>query len=175
MQSYNFWLAMTQPLKDELWAFLWDGVAPVNFPLLGDISDETKEFFQAIYDVDTLARLFKPWNDGTNDWTLLSFYINKPENINIIASEVNTLAQAYNSDFTEIGLWQCSDGTQVGGNTTPTIPIPSLALSFMPDVTVDPGDPTAEPPVPPTYAPATELTQVNVLAGQADRDFTVSW
>jgi len=42
----------------------------------------------------------------------------------------------------------------------------------MPDIMTDPGDPEADPPVPPTYIEADAPTDVNLLAGQAKRDFT---
>lgn len=172
VQSFNFWIGLSTAFKNELWLYVRDGVVPTTFTQLENLSDDTKEFFRAIYDENALDRLFLKWTSPqAKEFNMLSFYANKPENVAQVESDLNAMQSTYSDDFSILGAWRCDDGMQIGGNDTPSFPTPSFAINFMPDVMIDPGDPEADPVVPPTYERPTQLTDVNLLFGQAKRDF----
>lgn len=175
MLSYNFWLGLSVDFKGELWQYIRNDVTPVMFPLLENLAQDTKDFFNAIYDEGALDTLFLTWNNGSKDFKMLSFYANKPENVAQVRSDIDAMVASYPNDFSVLGAWHCSDGRQLGiddqGAGTPTYDTPAFAINFMPDVVVDPGDPRGEPPVPPTTERPTQLSDINVLFGQAPRVF----
>ena len=174
MRSYNFWVGMSTAFRDELEALLKEGTPPVQFPLLTNMSEDTRLFFSATYDTAAQGNKYPVWNSpGGKDFTMLSFYVNKPENVQNVRNDIDAMESTYGSDFTICGAWKCADGEQLGGDESPLYPSPALTLNFMPDDIIDPGDPTAEPPVPPTTQPATQLKDGLLLFGQAKRHFTI--
>lgn len=187
MLSFNFWLGLSTDFKTELWQYIRNGdeppVEPVQFPLLTNLSQDTKDFFNAIYDEGTLDRLFLGWNNGSKDFKLLSFYANKPENVSQVRSDLDNMIATYPNDFSVLGAWHCADGRQIGTDWdseeppqiigSPIYPVPAYTLNFMPDIIDNPGDPGGEPPVPPTFKRPTQLSDINVLFGQVPRIFPV--
>jgi hypothetical protein len=173
LKSYNFWIGMSDDFYNELEGFLGqDATPPVQFPLLSNMSDETKDFFRALYDAAGQDVWFERWTSPAEKiFRMLSFYVNKPTNVTQVRSDIDAMESTYGQDFAIIGAWKCENGDQLGGNDTPLYPHPAFAINFMPDVVVSPGDPDAEPPVPPTYERPTQLSDVNLLAGQAKRVF----
>lgn len=170
MPSHNMWLSMSQAFKNELWPYVNNGVEPVQFPEIANISQQTVDFFKNIHDEGALERLFKEWNAAGRTYKMWSFYANKPEDVGPIKTDLDMLSAAYDQDISVMGAWNYGSGSEVGNPTW--YPIPSQTINFMPDVMTDPGDPEADPPVPPTYEPATEPTDTNLLYGQAPRDFS---
>lgn len=170
--SYNFWVGLSEDFQTELDAFLQDGTAPPTFSLLELMSDETQDFFRAMYNRKYIDRAYPSWTSPQNKaFKLRSFYVNKPLNVGQVRSDIDAMENTYGQDFAILGAWHCEDGTQIGGDASPAYPSPSFTINFMPDVIVDPGDPEADPPVPPTTERPTQLSDINVLAGQAKRHF----
>lgn len=176
MPTHNFWAAMSGEFQNELWQWIKprdDGSEPplpVQFPLIADISDATIELFNNIHDSDYLDNAFKKWNAAGRVYRVWSCYINKGGSLTQVRQDVDILLAAYPNDFDITGAWRYDTGAEVGtiGGGVALYPIAPQVVNFMPDVTTDPGDP---PDVPPTFGPATVPTDVNLLAGQAPRDF----
>jgi len=181
------WCSISEVYRAELWPYVkWHGgkqteedgtpipePVPTAFPTIADIDQVTVEFFNNIHDADAVERLFKSWNAAGRTYKVWSLYANKPENTPQIRSDLDMLNAADPQDFSVSGAWKCSDGGEVGADAAGVwYPIPPQIINFMPDIMTDPGDPEADPPVPPTYVPATEPTDVNLLFGQAPRDFS---
>lgn len=185
--GFNFWATMSEVYKAELWPYVkWHGgeqfdengdpipePVPTAFPTIATISQSTVDLFNEIHDAAAVERLFKPWNAAGRTYKLWSAYTNKPENTAQIRADLDALIAADPNDFSISGAWSCMDGGEVGADGAGVwYPIPPQILNFMPDIMTDPGDPEADPPVPPTYIEADAPTDVNLLAGQAKRDFT---
>jgi hypothetical protein len=172
MSRYNMHISMSQAFKNELWPFIKDGTPAVTFPEINNIDPLTVEFFNNIYDADAVERLYKEWNAAGRTYKLWSFYSNKPEGQTIIRADIDMLNSVYPQDFSGMGAWAYDTGQEVGSAQGEVwYPVPPQYINFMPDIMTDPGDPEAEPPVPPTYAPATDPADVVLLFGQAPRVF----
>lgn len=164
MPSHNVWVSMSQAFKNELWPFVRQGTPAVTFPDINLISQQTVDFFNQIYDEGAVERLFKEWNAAGRTYKLWSFYADKPADMNTVRTDLNMLIGSYPNDFAVMGAWNYSTGAEVGNPIW--YPLPSQTINFMPDIIVDDTDPDN-----PVYGPATELTDVNLLFGQAPRSF----
>jgi hypothetical protein len=181
--GYNFWCTMSEAYKAELWPYVkWHGgqqfdengdpipePVPTAFPTIATISQGTVDLFNEIHDADAVERLFKSWDAAGRTYKNWSCYANKPTGVPQIRADLDALIAADPNDFSISGAWSCADGQEVGQPVW--YPIPPQIVNFMPDIMTDPGDPEADPVVPPTYVPATQPTDVNLLAGQAPRSF----
>jgi hypothetical protein len=78
-----------------------------------------------------------------------------------VREDLNTLEDAYPNDVMVAGCWDVITGDPVGGVGSPWFVTPPELIQFMPDVLIDFDTP----------APATELADINLLAGQAPRKF----
>jgi hypothetical protein len=161
MNSFNLWLGMSQAFQADLVPLVNDGIPATAFPVLNQLDDVTLELFRTIYDADGLEQLFKMWPGNGKDFRVWSFYFSKPLEGPQIHSDIDATAATYPQDFLPMGAWRTSDGGEVG--TPEWFPVPPQIVNFMPDVWN--GD------EPPTYSPATVPTDVNLLFGQAPRDF----
>ena len=162
---YNCWCSASQAFKNELWPFIKDGTPAVTFPDINTISQVTIDFFNKVVDEGAVSRLFKEWEAAGRVYKLWSFYAVKPETgAQQIRADLDMLVASYPQDFGVLGCWDWATGEEVGN--PPWYPIPHQTLNFMPDVIVDASDPQN-----PVYGPATELTDVLGLCGQAPRSF----
>lgn len=177
MSRYNIQFGASAEMRTDLVNYVkgddnGDPIPPVNFPALSNMSEATRQFFRNVYDQDAIDRLFKQHEAQGRVYSLFSAYSNKPDDHQQVRSDLDAIAATYPMDFLMMGAWDYDTGAEVGGSGTEFWPIPAQYLNFMPDVMTDPGDPEADPPVPPTYAPATDPIDVNLLFGQAPRDFS---
>jgi hypothetical protein len=185
MSQFNLWLGMSQAFQQELVPLINEGTPAVVFPGLNNMDEVTLELFRTTHDAENVARLFKLWpGPGAKNFRVWSFYFAKPLEGPQIRADIDAMAATYPTDFLPMGAWRTSDGHEVGATydtfdvqtATGWWPVPAQVVNFIPDVMTDPGTPGVEPedpPVtPPTYSPATEPTDVNLLFGQAPRDFS---
>jgi hypothetical protein len=182
MSQFNLWLGMSQAFQSELVPLITEGTPAVIYPGLNSMAEVTLELFRTTHDAENVARLFKLWpGNAGQDFRVWSFYFTKPLEGPQIRSDIDAMASTYPSDFLPMGAWRTDNGHEVGATYTtpdPEIlprekpvqtatgwwPVPAQVVNFMPDISDG-----AEPP---TYTPATEPTDVNLLFGQAPRDFT---
>ena len=164
MIGYNVWTSMSQVFKNELWPYVRQGTPAVTFPDINNIDPVTVEFFNTIYDEDSVEKLFKDWPAAGRIYKLWSFYSDKPANTPQVRADLDMLIASYPQDFGVLGAWESDTGDEVG--TPEWYPIPQQTINFMPDIITDNTDPEN-----PIYGPATELTDVNLLFGQAPRSF----
>lgn len=164
MPSHNVWVSMSQVFKNELWPFVRQGTPAVTFPDINGLQPETVEFFNAIYDEGTVEKLFKEWNAAGRTYKLWSFYANKPADVPTVKDDLDMLIASYPQDFAVLGAWNYGTGNEVGNPIW--YPLPPQTIQFMPDIIVDNTDPEN-----PVFGPATDLTDVNLLLGQAPRSF----
>ena len=173
MNSYNLWLGMSQAFQADLVPLIQDGTPATEFPGLNQLNEATLALFRNTHDAESMERLFKLWpGPGNANYRVWSFYFDKPLEGPVIRSDIDAMAATYPTDFLPMGAWRTSDGGEVGadydedGAQTDTgwWPVPAQVVNFMPDVWN--GD------EPPTYSTAEEPTDVNLLLGQAPRDFS---
>jgi hypothetical protein len=173
MNSFNLWLGMSQAFQADLVPLIQEGTPATAFPGLNQLDEVTLALFRNTHDAESVERLFKLWpGPGSKNFRVWSFYFAKPEQGDIIRADIDQMAATYPADFLPMGAWRCDNGREVGatyseeGVQTDTgwWPVPAQVVNFMPDVWN--GDDPA------TYTPATEPTDVNVLMGQAPRDFS---
>ena len=169
----NVWLGIRNDAQTAIEDCLdWDDSAEYS----GPVGDREKKIFQAMSDRAVVQRLFNKATINSNLWNLWTVYFDEPKDILIkIKNELDYLEDTYPTQFV-IGAAWFWDGRQVGtqytydedgvitGITgTPTYPAHPKLIDFMPDVWN--GDDPA------TYSTATQLTDVNLLAGQTPRRF----
>ena len=165
--EFNSWVSMSQVFKNELWPFIKDGTPAVTFPDINNIDPATVEFFNTVYDEGAVDRLYKQWNAAGREYKLWSIYSTKPDNLSTIKGDLDMLIASYPQDFGVLGAWNYATGQEVGAANPPIwYPIPPQTLNFMPDIVTDNTDPEN-----PIYGPATELRDVLLVFGQANRDF----
>lgn len=156
--TINVWLA----LRDDAQALIverlrWDRDAQGEYT--GPVTDRQAKLFGYMADQENTQRLFRQGTAGGRVWTVWNIYFNLSGNVlQKVKAELDQLALDYPNHVIIAGAWRW-DGSQV--NDYP--PHPQL-LQFMPDVWN--GD------EPPTYSPATQLADVNLLLGQTPRDFS---
>lgn len=192
---FNLWFAFSAEFQAELVGVVRDGVPAIEFNGLNHLDAETLDLFRSAYDAAALDRIFKRY-DAPNgkQYRLWSMYNNAPSDTGVVRSDLDQLESTHPADFTIMGGWYyLSDmpkpepgveprarpiGMNWSGN--PSRPVgnqfwatPEKILNFMPDVMVDPGDPDAVPPIPPTYEPATKPVDGNLLYGQSPRYFVL--
>ena len=132
------------------------------------------QFFSESVAQGVMERVSRMESAAGRDFRLFSFYTNKRQDIAEIRADIEAYDAAEPANkFGIAGAWH-SDGRQLGADYTeegviasaPLYPIDDVQLlKFMPDVS-DGGDP-------PVFSPATELTDIHLMAGQTPRDFQV--
>lgn len=120
----------------------------------GPVAERHAVLFQSFHDWETVQGLLKKQGQGNSGYTLWSVNIEDPD-------AVDDLQATYpGAQVKVLGAWNF-DGSQFDSGRWP---VDADILDFMPDVWN--GD------EPPTYSPATVLTDVNLLMGQTPRDFS---
>ena len=132
-----------------------DGVATpvpaVLFPALNTLSAETAGALT--FDGELVRGLFKTFAVGSIDFQVSSFYTELAAEV---LADFQMLEDTYPENFAIMGIWDEESGAQLR-------PVSPLFINFMPDVYDYDED---------VYNEATVLTDVNLLAGQAPRDFS---
>lgn len=159
MSEYNFWIGMSNQFQSELVPFILNDTPPVDFPMIGMMNDETKAFFRQSYDAGSLDHLFRHHVVNTRDYRVWSFYITKPDDVDAVRNNLDAMNAQYPQDFLLMGGWDYETGAAVQA-----YPSPASLINFMPPTWDHETDP-------PTLIEPTELMDVNLLAGQAPREF----
>ena len=164
MMHVNVWFVLTQQAKDTLRPLLDD--EDYSGPHLTAV-----KIFRKMIEYATVEKMFKTPTIQGKVWHLFSVTFN---DLNGDAKQkaqdaFDHLTANYANNFSVVGAWKW-DGSQVMDNTVspavPRYPInQTQLLKFMPDV-------WSEATSPGQYVPATQLTDVNLIQGQANRDFT---
>jgi len=129
-------------------------IPAVLFPALNTLgAAQAGAILGGTHDTETVKGLFKTVTSEGKDFVIWSIYTDS-----VFLPDLDTFSALYPTDFQIMGAWDYSTGDQVDGYAVS----PAL-IDFMPDV----WDNEEE-----VLLPATELTNVNLLAGQAPRDFT---
>lgn len=123
----------------------------------GPVTDTTLQIFNKMHDHATVQKLFKVPNIAGKDWHLWSVYLNGSQ---AAANAITYLTGQYPNDFVVGGAWNYDTGAQL-------VSLHPQLIQFMPDEwTYDAnGNPISS-------TPATILSDVNLLQGQAPRDLT---
>jgi hypothetical protein len=157
MDGFNLWIGMSADFQRELNQFVNgvgdppESVPPTLFPAISNLDEVTQDFFRTTHDAGLVSKLFTEWVAGNGTrYRVWSFYFDKPVDGPQIHSDIDAMASVYPSDCLPMGAWRNDTGTEVG--TPFWYPVPQSVMNFMP-----PG--------------ATEPTDVNLLFGQAPRDF----
>ena len=161
MPTHNFWIGLSQEMQADLvgWVATEPPVPPVNFPLLENLNEETIAFFNESHDAGSLDKLFRHYDSGNRNYRVWSFYVTRLSDVTPVRNNLDALTANYPLDFLIMGAWQFETGQAVSAYPSP----PSL-INFMP--------PTWDHDTnPPTEIPPTEVSDVNLLAGQAPREF----
>lgn len=175
----NVWIAIREEAQAAIIERLrWDD----ELEYTGPVTDREHRLFRYMADQDTVQKLFKTSTAGGKVWTLWS--VNFTESLPKVKIELDQLLADRPNHVAILGAWRHNgsqhgmepvystrtvDGieeTYVSGyGGTATYPVnQTQLLKFMPDVWN--GD------EPPTYTAATQITDVNIMAGQALRDFS---
>ncbi len=178
--KYNLFLAFSQQAVDEyklVIQHIQDGTLD---EYTGPMTQEVFSIIKRAHGLETQGRIFKPFEAGNGKtYRLISLFTDEDSNIDKIREKLAYLEQEWPQHFDLCGVWQwnglqCGQYYDENGDIagTPDEPLDhNKLLKFMPDVMTDPGDPEADPAVPPTYEPATELTDVHLMLGQSPRNF----
>lgn len=164
MPTHNFWIGMSQEMQADLvgWVATEPPVTPVNFPLLENMNDETIAFFRESHDAGSLDKLFVRYLANSRNYRVWSFYVTKLADVTPVRDNLDALTSNYPQDFIIMGAWNYLTGEALAAYPSP----PSL-INFMPPT----WDHDVVPPAEPIEIPRTELVDVNLLAGQAPREF----
>jgi len=162
---FNIWLGVSATAKAE---YKDRRDNPETYS--GSMDDQTFNILSRIHDSDNVEKFFKNPTVGAHVRTMFSTYpqTNVQESLDYLEAQWPghfVVAGAWHWDGRQIGTqWVDEEDHSLGTTGTPTYPInESVLLQFMPDVWN--GDD------PPTYSAPTELTDVNLLMGQAKRWF----
>ena len=127
-----------------------------------------RDFVNGQLDPAVVQNLYKTRAQGPNVWHLWSIILNSEDGP--FNQQINDFRQQYpgcqvlgcwNPDGTEYGTERDPDGNIIG---LPAYDQPTFLLDFMPDVWN--GDD------PPTFSPATQVTDINLPAGWSPRVFS---
>ena len=122
----------------------------------GPVSERFADLFSLMSDRAGVQNLFNIFKKGNKDYIAWSLYTDKT--LMFIQGEIDALNSEYQNHAIVAGAWYWN-GSQVSA-----YPPHSQIIKLMPDVWN--GD------EPPTYSPATVVTDVNLLLGQSPRDFS---
>jgi hypothetical protein len=189
MTTFNIWLGVSDTAKAEF-KLINESFEEGGAPYVGPMDDKTFRILGHMHDANVVVEMFKHPTLGPHVRSLFSLYPHTN-----VSGSLDYLEEQWPGHFIVAGAWQW-DGRQIGtqweldvdGNPTgavtgtPTYPIVEAALlQFMPDTPNDDGvidtdlfEETGQIEwlVPPTWGPATELTDVNLLMGQTPRRFS---
>jgi hypothetical protein len=137
-----------------------------GLPEDSELQAKNRKTFALAADYEVVSGLFKTRSQGPNTYALYSFLYDVETSQEL--EQAVELFQSENPGDTKVmGAWDYFTGLQLRDNNVPVYPIQGSLLQYMPDVTTWNGD------EPPTYTvtPANMLTDVNISAGQAPREF----
>lgn len=127
-----------------------------------ELQAKNRKAFELSADYEVVSGLFKNRIQGPNTYSLYSFLYDVASRQEL--EQAVELFQAENPGDTGVmGAWDYYTGLQFRDDNVPVYPIQGSLLQYMPDVWN--GDD------PPTYSQANMLTDVNLLGGQAAREF----
>ena len=166
----NYWFITSTSLVVELYAALAKvevstfgvpvvPVAATQFPRLNHLEEQTKKVFKA-----TPIWYDKLGTKTVGDLRLISSYSFDTEYgmDTPVREDFKELEEAYPDDFLTAGAWDVATGQPVGGVGSPWFLAPPDLINYMPDVPQPPnGD----------LGPPDRLYDVNLVAGQAPRNF----
>ena len=177
----NVWLALREEAQDAIIERIrWDSESDGEYT--GPVTDREAKLFRYMADQGGVSRLFKTSTTAGKVWSLWS--VTFTENLPKVKIELDQLLADRPNHVVILGAWR-RNGSQHGMDPvystrtvddieetyisgydgTAAYPIPTTQLlKFMPDVWN--GD------EPPTYSPAVQITDVNIVAGQELRDFS---
>ena len=130
-------------------------VIPVLFPALLNLSEATAGALT--HDGEGVRAIFKTLTVDGVSLQISSFYAEA--GASDVLEDFQMLEDVYPENFAVMGAWEKDDGEQL-------ISVSPLFINFMPDIQTGG---TLESPV---FSEATELSDVNLLAGQAPRDLS---
>ena len=127
-----------------------------------ELQAKNRETLNLCGDIAVIPNLFKTRTQGPRSWQLYSLLYDV-DTVPEFEQAVELFSSENPGDTGVMGAWYFDDGTQVSDDGVPIYPIPESLLSYMPDVWNEDD--------PPTFSPATEVTDVNLYFGQAPRQF----
>lgn len=151
---YNIWLVVRDDAKQLINVCL--STAPGEYS--GPVDDEARALFQTMADYSTVQKLFKSPDFSGNDYHLFSLYVENGDAVKV-RDVIDTLTAKYPDHIIMGGAWLGETGEQVPG-----YPPHAELLKLMPNL---PNPATNEFDI-----TATVVTDVNLMAGQAPRDFS---
>ena len=163
MSHVNVWIVLTQAAVDTLRPLLDD--EDYNGQHLTAV-----KIFRKMIDYAAVEKMFKSPTLGGTKYNLFSVTFNDVSGgaAQKVQEAFDHLEANYPNQFEVVGAWKWN-GQQVMDNTaSPAVPLYPLhpqLVKFMPDV-------WSEATSPGQYVAATVLTDVNLIQGQAHRDFS---
>ncbi len=165
----NYWVIASQNFINEAYGLegtvenssffdLQVSSQSVQFPLLNYIKARTRRAISAP------PEWYERSNFRTkNQYRIIQLYSFETEYSldTEVREDLMELEDAYPNDVLVAGCWDVATGDPVGGVGSPWFVTPPDLIDYMPDVFIDFNTPV----------PATELADVNLLAGQAPRKF----
>lgn len=173
----NLWLAVRADAQALIVTRLnWD--EEIDGVYSGPVTDRQAKLFRLMADRATVQNIFRVDAD-TQDWIPWNIYFNfkkdvllkiKAEIDDLVANEPNRvrIGGAWHFDGRQVGtqFTRDADGNITGVTGTPTYPLHTRLLEFMPDIVTWDEDGNEISRVRPT-----SLTDVNLLQGQKERRF----
>lgn len=147
----NLWLVM----RDDTKQIINTALSTSEDEYIGPVSLRERRIFEGLNDRSVQSIFGTPVISG-NKYHMYSIYI-KPKDTDQVVSAVAYLIEKYPNHIIIGGAWKVSDGSQ------DSYPPHNQLIRMMPDI----WDRVAQ-----QFILATELTDVNLLAGQAPRNFS---
>ncbi len=157
----NIFLALRDDADSQVRIYLSD----TDDEYTGPVPLRAGRVFRYFEDEAVVRNLWPTVNVSGNDYHLYSIsFSNEDYTFGQIRDEIDWLLATYGGQIFVLGAWRW-DGEQFqDAQGDPIYPIHPRLIDFMP--------PIWNQDDPPTYTPATELTDVNLLAGQSPRNFS---
>ncbi len=144
-------------IRDDAKLLINEALATTTDDYAGSVKQETREIFELMSDLIVVQGLFKSPVLVGNVHHMYSLYIENG-NLSNVQDAITHLSVVYPGQYIVGGAWNM-DGAQAAGYT----PHADL-IDFMPDVW--------DGLVPPGFTTAVTVTDVNLLAGQSQRNFS---
>ena len=167
----NMFLVCTEEYRNAIMEYLaWDTEEQGEYDGILEATDEA--IFGTMADAVIVQNIFNTDTARGKTWYMFSLHIQEPQ----VDDVVDWLADNRTNQFEIMGAWEFDAGIQYGTEIEPedgsikgdpTFPISTRLIKFMPDIVEydENGDVVST-------TPATALTDVNKIQGQANRRFT---
>ena len=162
------WLGVTLDYRDQIFEYLaWDTESQGEYT--GPLVATDEAIFSTLDDVVLIQTMYKIDSFAGEDWFLFPIYLPEPE----IDDVIDWLAANKGSKTKILGVWEYDTGIQYGQEIEPetgdvigdpTYPIDLRTIEFMPDIIERDENGNII-----STTPATELSDINKIQGQADR------